>query len=183
METEATSLPGVRLIKPRVHGDSRGFFIETWHQERYAEAGIGGPFVQDNHSLSEAGILRGLHTQVERAQGKLVRCIEGTVFDVAVDIRRGSPTFLQWFGVELSAENHHQLWIPPGHAHGFCVLSKRAQVEYKCTDIYVPEDEITLAWNDPDIGIEWPLADPQLSDRDRSAPRVTELSDRLPVFA
>ncbi len=176
------ALPGVLLIAPVVHGDERGFFLETYHAGKYRAAGLDATFVQDNHSRSAAGILRGLHAQLARPQGKLVRCVEGEIFDVAVDIRRGSPTFGRWAGERLSAAGHRQLWIPPGHAHGFCVTIGPAQVEYKCTELYDPADEIAIAWNDPAIGIEWPLAGPQLSARDAAAPRLAEVLDRLPVW-
>jgi dTDP-4-dehydrorhamnose 3,5-epimerase len=182
MRFEPTRLPEVVVVEPDVHGDARGFFLETWHARKYRDGGVDACFVQDNHSLSERGVLRGLHAQRDQPQGKLVRAIEGRIFDVAVDIRRDSPTFLQWVGVELSAENYRQLWIPPGYAHGFCVLSERAQVEYKCTDFYRPEDEITVRWDDAEIGIDWPLADPTLSGRDAAAPTAAELGDRLPAW-
>ena len=138
--------------------------------------------MQDNHSLSRRGTLRGLHVQLPKSQGKLVRCTEGAVFDVAVDIRQGSPAFGRWFGIELSAENFRQLWIPPDFAHGFCVLSERAQVEYKCTELYDPAGDLSIGWNDPAIGVEWPIADPVLSPKDAAAPRLAELADRLPRF-
>jgi dTDP-4-dehydrorhamnose 3,5-epimerase len=176
------TLPGVRLIAPVVHGDERGFFLETYHAGKYRAAGLDATFVQDNHSRSAAGILRGLHAQLARPQGKLVRCVEGEIFDVAVDIRRGSPTFGRWLGERLSVADHRQLYIPPGYAHGFCVTAGPAQVEYKCTDFYDPADEIAIAWNDPAIGIEWPIGEPQLSPRDAAAPRLAELLDRLPVY-
>jgi len=178
-----TAIPEVILIEPDVHQDARGFFLETWHQEKYAEAGIVGPFVQDNHSHSARGTLRGLHAQLRHPQGKLVRAVEGEMFDVAVDIRRGSPTLGRWVGFSLSGDNFRQLWIPPGFAHGFCVLSERVHVEYKCTDFYDRGDEISVAWNDPEIGIEWPLRDPLLSSRDAGAPRLSEILDRLPALA
>lgn len=174
MSFKETPLPGVVLVEPRVFRDDRGFFLETYHAERYREGGIGEPFVQDNHSRSGRGILRGLHAQRQFPQGKLVRCVEGEIWDVAVDIRVGSPTFKQWFGVTLSAENFHQLYVPPGFAHGFCVLSEIAQVEYKCTDVYHPEDELGLVWNDPDLGIQWPVTEPTLSNKDREAHRLEE---------
>jgi dTDP-4-dehydrorhamnose 3,5-epimerase len=177
-----TTLPGVTLIEPDVFKDSRGFFLETWHQKRYAEAGIAGPFVQDNLSFSGRGTLRGLHAQVRRPQGKLVRAVEGEMLDVAVDIRRGSPTFGRWVGYVLSGENFRQLWIPPGFAHGFCVLSERVHVEYKCTDFYDKSDEITIAWNDPQIGIDWPAKEPLLSARDAAAPTLAATADRLPTY-
>jgi dTDP-4-dehydrorhamnose 3,5-epimerase len=176
-----TELPGVLRVEPRVHQDHRGFFLETYHREKYALGGIDGVFVQDNHSRSARGILRGLHAQGRRPQGKLVRCVEGAIFDVAVDIRRGSPTFARWVGAELTAENFHQLWVPPGFAHGFCVLSEAAQVEYKCTELYDAGDELAIRWDDPEIGIAWPVAEPVLSEKDAAAPRLAEI-ERLPIY-
>jgi dTDP-4-dehydrorhamnose 3,5-epimerase len=175
-----TGLPGVLLIEPDVFKDPRGFFLETYHERKYAEGGIAGPFVQDNHSYSSRGTLRGLHAQRTKPQGKLVRAVEGEMFDVAVDIRQDSPTFGKWVGFALSGENFRQLWIPPGFAHGFCVLSERVHVEYKCTDFYDKADEITVAWNDAAIGIAWPVEAPTLSARDAAAPRLAEMLDRLP---
>ena len=166
---EPTSLPGVFLLQPRVFGDERGFFLESWNAATFREAGFDLDFVQDNHSRSARGILRGLHYQTRHTQGKLVRVTAGAVFDVAVDLRRDSPTLGQWFGAELSAENHRMLWVPPGFAHGFYVLSESADFQYKCTDYYDPKSEITLAWNDPRVGIDWPIPpgeSPQLSDKD-----------------
>jgi dTDP-4-dehydrorhamnose 3,5-epimerase len=177
-----TELPGVLVIEPKVFSDVRGFFIETYHAERYAEHGIDGPFVQDNHSRSAGRTVRGLHLQLRRPQGKLVRVIEGEVYDVAVDVRRGSPTFGRWVAVVLSAANFRQCYIPPGFAHGFCVVSADAQVEYKCTDLYDPESEVGIAWNDPALAIPWPVADPLLSERDRHNPTLAELGDHLPLF-
>jgi dTDP-4-dehydrorhamnose 3,5-epimerase len=168
-----TDLPGVILIEPAVYGDDRGFFMETWQARRFADAGIDYAFVQDNFSQSSKGTLRGLHYQVEQAQGKLVRVVSGEVFDVAVDLRRSSRHFGQWLGAILSAENKHQLWVPPGFGHGFLVLSETAEFEYKCTDFYAPEHERSIRWDDPDIGIDWPLPDgqsPLLSDKDQAAP-------------
>ena len=184
MNVRETGLPGVLLIEPRVFRDHRGFFLESYREERYREHGIGGRFVQDNHSRSARHILRGLHAQVRHPQGKLVRCIEGAIFDVAVDIRRGSPRFGRWVGRELSAESFHQLWVPEGFAHGFCVLTESAQVEYKCTEVYRPDDELTVVWNDPEIGIDWPVDEPVLSEKDRDAPTLARLSadGRLPVY-
>ena len=174
-----TNIEGVILIEPVVHGDARGFFLETYHAEHYRAGGINGPFVQDNHSLSKRGTLRGLHAQFPRSQGKLVRVIEGEIFDVAVDARRGSPTWGQHFAAPLSAENHHQLYIPPGLIHGFCVTSEQAQVEYKCTEVYYPTDEFSVRWNDPDLAIPWPIENPTLSDKDRDAPLLRDSSDKL----
>lgn len=164
-----TSLPGVVIIEPKVFGDDRGFFMESWNARAFAEAGIPGPWVQDNHSRSARGVLRGLHYQVRQTQGKLVRASAGAVFDVAVDLRRSSPHFGKWTGVELSAENKRMLWVPPGFAHGFLTLTDTADFQYKCTDFYAPEWERALLWNDPAICIEWPLeADrqPALSAKD-----------------
>jgi len=177
----ATDLPGVVRVEPAVHRDHRGFFLETYHRAKYAAGGVDALFVQDNHSRSEHGILRGLHAQGRFPQGKLVRAVEGAIFDVAVDIRRGSPTFGRWVGVELSAEGFEQLYVPPGFAHGFCVLSDGAQVEYKCTEVYRPEDELAIRWDDPEIGIDWPIAHPVVSAKDAAAPRLAEI-ERLPRY-
>lgn len=168
-----TAIPDVLLVQPAVHGDQRGFFVETWHAERYAEAGIGGPFVQDNHSRSARHTLRGLHYQVRQPQGKLVRAAAGAIFDVAVDLRRSSPTFGRWVGAVLSDENHHQLWVPPGFAHGFYVLSAVADLMYKCTALYAPEHDRALRWDDARVAIDWPLVESGpllLSGRDAAAP-------------
>lgn len=181
MRVVETALPGVLLIEPRVHRDDRGFFVETYHAARYREAGMPDEFVQDNQSRSLQGTLRGLHWQWRRPQGKLVRAIEGAIFDVAVDIRPESATFGQWFGTELTAENFRQMFIPVGFAHGFCVLSPFAQIEYKCTDYYDADGEGGLAWDDPDVAIAWPVASPILSPRDRQHPRLVELSGRRPA--
>lgn len=172
MKFEQTSLPGVVRIEPTVFGDDRGFFMETWEREKFAEAGIDTSFVQDNHSRSRCGILRGLHYQLEQPQGKLVRVVSGEVFDVAVDVRKSSRHYGCWYGTLLSAENKHMLWVPPGYAHGFLVVSSVADFVYKCTDFYHPESERSIAWDDPEIGIAWPLEKdqiPQLSDKDASA--------------
>jgi dTDP-4-dehydrorhamnose 3,5-epimerase len=182
MEFIPTALPGVISVEPDVYKDARGFFLETWQEQKYRAGGIAGPFVQDNHSLSQEGTLRGLHLQCRHPQGKLVRVVEGEVFDVAVDVRRGSPTFGRWVGVTLSAENFRQFYIPPGFAHGFCVLSERGQLLYKCTDFYHPEDELTIAWNDPQIGIAWPLAEPLLSAKDAAGPLLAEVLEQLPPY-
>ncbi len=182
MKFNLTDLEGVILVEPTVHGDSRGFFIETYHEQRYVAGGIAERFVQDNHSKSKRGTLRGLHAQLRRPQGKLVRVVEGEIFDVAVDVRRGSPTFGRWVGEILSAENFRQLYVPPGFVHGFCVLSESAQVEYKVSDFFDPTDDHSVAWNDPDIAIDWPIDDPLLSDRDRAAPTLHETFDRLPIY-
>ncbi len=168
-----TAIPDVILIEPKVFGDHRGFFMETWQRETFAKNGIDYDFVQDNHSKSSHGILRGLHYQMEQTQGKLVRVVEGTVFDVAVDMRRSSATFGQWVGYELSGENRHMMWVPPGFAHGFYVMSESAEFVYKCTDYYAPEHEESLLWNDPALGIDWHLVNgiaPILSDKDANAP-------------
>jgi dTDP-4-dehydrorhamnose 3,5-epimerase len=170
-----TRLPEVLVIEPTVHRDARGFFVETYHARRYADHGLDATFVQDNHSRSVRGTLRGLHWQVERPQGKLVRALAGEIFDVAVDIRPGSPTFGQWVGVTLSADDFRQIYVPPGFAHGFCVTSEIAEVEYKCTDFYEPAAERGLIWNDPEVGIAWPISDPILSPRDRAHPTLAAL--------
>ena len=170
MDVVVTPIVGVLLIKPKVWGDARGYFVETWQKDRYAAAGINWPFVQDNHSKSTCGILRGLHYQKTRPQGKLVSVSLGSVFDVAVDIRQNSPTFGSWYGVELTQENQWQLWIAPGLAHGFVVTSPFAHFHYKCTDFYCPEDEGSIRWNDPAIGITWPVSEPILSEKDCQAP-------------
>ena len=170
MEVTKTRVDGVLLIKPKVFGDERGYFVETYQKDRYSEIGITHPFVQDNHSMSRRGILRGLHYQTKHPQGKLVMVSLGAVFDVAVDIRPDSPTFGKWFGAILSQENQHQLWIPPGLAHGFLVLSDIAHFHYKCTDFYDPKNETSILWNDPELNIEWPFAeDVVLSQKDMNA--------------
>jgi len=167
------AISDVILIEPAVFGDHRGFFMETWQRKTFAENGIDYDFVQDNHSKSSHGILRGLHYQIRQPQGKLVRVVQGAVFDVAVDMRKSSPTFGQWVGYELSAENKHMLWVPPGFAHGFYVISETAEFVYKCTDYYAPEHERSVRWNDADLAIDWHLVDgkePVLSDKDAQAP-------------
>jgi dTDP-4-dehydrorhamnose 3,5-epimerase len=180
MRFTPTELPGVILVEPDVHRDPRGFFLESYHQAKYAKGGIDTVFVQDNHSASQRGTLRGLHSQIEHAQDKLVRAVEGEIFDVAVDIRVGSPTFGRWTGVTLSADNFKQLYVPKGFAHGFCVLSETAQVEYKVTNFYHPEHEIVVQWNDPAIGIRWPIEKPLLSARDQAGKPLSELKGKLP---
>jgi dTDP-4-dehydrorhamnose 3,5-epimerase len=181
MNVEETRLPGVLLIKPDVHGDARGYFLEGWNRRRYAEGGLDRDFVQDNLSLSRQGILRGLHFQNPFPQGKLVQVLRGEVFDVAVDIRVGSPTFGQWYGVTLSEDNHYQLWVPEGFAHGFCVTSDMALFSYKCTDFYNPAAEFSLRWNDPDLAIDWPIQEPTLSAKDQAAIRLKDFAqDILP---
>jgi len=176
-----TELPEVLVIEPRLFKDDRGTFIEAWKQSTYTPHGAGGPFVQDNVSHSVRGTLRGLHFQEPRAQGKLVWAVAGAVFDVAVDVRRGSPTFGRWAGIELSADNHRQMWIPPGFAHGFCVLTESADCMYACSDYYAPDCEYAIAWNDPDVGIPWPVKEPMLSAKDARAPRLRD-APVLPSF-
>jgi len=168
LRVHSTALPGVLVIEPVVRTDERGFFLEAWHETRYREVGIDLPFVQDNHSRSVQGVLRGLHYQVQHPQGKLIRVVTGDVFDVAVDLRRSARTFGQWFGIVLSGANQKQLWVPPGFAHGFYTLTASADVLYKCTDFYVPQHSHTLRWDDPNIGIKWPLVDspPTLTPQD-----------------
>ncbi len=175
MKVIETALPGVLIIEPKAFGDHRGFFLETFQVERYREAGITLPFVQDNHSRSQRGVLRGLHFQKTRPQGKLVSVSRGAVYDVAVDIDPSSATHGKFVGVELNDDNHRQMWVPPGYAHGFCVLSEVADFQYKCTDFYFPADEGGLAWNDPDVGISWPIEAPQLSAKDANNPRLRDL--------
>jgi dTDP-4-dehydrorhamnose 3,5-epimerase len=181
MKIIPTNHPELLLIEPDVHRDARGFFLESYHAQRYADLGISGVFVQDNHSRSGRAVLRGLHYQFAHPQGKLIRVVSGRVFDVAVDIRRGSPYFGRWSGVELSGENQHQLYIPPGFAHGFCVLSEQVDFLYKCTDYYTPGDEYGIAWNDPALAIAWPEMDYLLSDKDRDYPVLAEAGP-LPVY-
>lgn len=179
MNVDPTPLPGVLLVSPRVFGDARGFFLETFHQAKYAPHGITGPFLQDNWSRSAKGILRGLHFQNPHAQGKLVQVVRGAVFDVAVDVRVGSPTFGKWYGVELSESNKLQLWLPPGYAHGFCALTDDTDFLYKCTALYAPEHEQAVRWDDAAIGIDWPLKQPLLSKKDLEAPLLAN-APRLP---
>lgn len=175
MNVIETGLPGVLILEPQVYGDERGFFMESYHRQRFAELGLPTEFVQDNHSRSTRGVLRGLHYQICQPQGKLVRVVRGAVFDVAVDLRRSSPTFGRWEGVELSEENKRMLWIPPGFAHGFLVLSDVADFLYKTTDFYAPQHERCLLWNDPAIGIAWPLeGEPILSVKDRAGKALSE---------
>jgi dTDP-4-dehydrorhamnose 3,5-epimerase len=177
VKVTATDLPGVLIIEPRVFGDERGFFLEAFQAERYRlEAGISLAFVQDNHSRSRRGVLRGLHAQKEHAQGKLVRVARGETFDVAVDIEPRSPTFGRWIGVTLSDTNHRQLWIPPGYAHGFGVVSEIADVEYKCTAYYQAQSEVGVIWNDPDLAIPWPIGSPTLSEKDKRLPTLAKLA-------
>ena len=177
MQTTRLAIPDVILIEPKVFGDARGFFFESFNQRAFnAATGTDYAFVQDNHSRSSRGVLRGLHYQIQQPQGKLVRVVHGAVFDVAVDIRKNSPTFGQWVGAELSADNHHQLWVPPGFAHGFVVLSETAEFLYKTTDYWAKDCEQAIIWNDPQVGIEWPAFDgqPLLSEKDQQAPKLSE---------
>lgn len=180
MKFTPTEIPEVIVVEPNVYKDERGFFLETFQAERYAAGGIPGPFVQDNHSKSSQNVLRGLHAQRLRPQGKLLRVVQGSIFDVAVDIRKSSPTFGKWVGVELTEDNFKQIYVPPGFVHGFAVLSPVAQVEYKCTDFYKKDDEITVLWNDPEIGVQWPLGDPILSEKDRNAQPLSQQMEILP---
>ena len=182
MNVVETRLPGVLILEPTVHGDARGFFQETWRADTFRQLGI-PDFVQDNHSRSAKGVLRGLHAQRLRPQGKLVRVSRGTVFDVAVDINPASATFGQYVGIELSDSNHRQLYIPPGYAHGFCVMSDDADFLYRCTDYYQPGDEIGVLWNDPDIAIAWPVSNPLLSAKDAALPTLNTLSRQHPGAA
>jgi dTDP-4-dehydrorhamnose 3,5-epimerase len=177
-----TDLPDVIIVEPDVYQDDRGFFLETYHLRKYGDGGIPTVFVQDNQSRSVYGTIRGLHTQQRHPQGKLIRVIEGEIFDVAVDIRRGAPTFLRWVVITLSAQNFRQCYIPAGFAHGFCVTSQVAQIEYKCTDFYDPADELHVRWDDPDIGIKWPIDSPILSPKDRAASYLRDVQERLPIF-
>jgi dTDP-4-dehydrorhamnose 3,5-epimerase len=181
MKVTKTAIPGVLILAPKIHGDQRGFFMETFRADRYAALGIAGRFVQDNLSRSACGVLRGLHLQNPRAQGKLVTVLRGRVLDVAVDVRRGSPTFGQHVAVELSEENRLQFWVPRGFAHGFLVLSETADFFYKCDDVYSPSDEIVVRWNDPAIGIAWGIDSPSLSARDASAPLLADVG-ALPAY-
>lgn len=174
MKVLETVLPGVLIIEPKIFGDDRGFFLETFQLERYTSFGIVPSFVQDNHSRSQQGVLRGLHFQRTRPQGKLVQVSRGAVFDVAVDVNPESDTCGQYVAVELNDQNHRQLWIPPGYAHGFCVLSDIADFQYKCTDLYFPKDEGGILWNDQDLNIPWPIETPMLSDKDQRLPTLKE---------
>lgn len=178
MKVHKGEIDGVVIFEPDVFRDSRGFFLETYHARKYAEAGL-PPFVQDNHSRSTKGTLRGLHAQRFHPQGKLLRVLEGEIYDIAVDARKGSPTFKRWMSVILSADNFRQIYVPPGFLHGFCVVSDVAQVEYKCTDFYDPSDEVGVIWNDPTLAIAWPVGDPVLSKKDQAHPRFDEILDKL----
>jgi len=184
MKVQETAIPGVLIIEPKVFGDQRGFFMETWQGERYAGHGVPERLVQDNMALSRHGVLRGLHAQYPHPQGKLVQVMRGEVFDVAVDIRLGSPWFGQWVGARLSGENKRQFWVPAGFAHGYCVLSDEALFTYKCSDFYHPEHELSVLWNDPAIGIDWPLdSTPLLSEKDREAAPLAGIDpQRLPSY-
>ena len=175
MKVTKTKLSGVLIIEPSVFGDERGFFKEIFQKERYDEIGINNSFVQDNYSRSEYGVLRGLHFQKKNPQGKLVSCTLGSVFDVIVDIKPDSKTFSQYIGVEISEKNHLQIWVPPGYAHGFCVLSEIADFHYKCTDFYFPNDEGGIVWNDPDVNVKWPISNPKLSSKDLKLPSLKTL--------
>jgi dTDP-4-dehydrorhamnose 3,5-epimerase len=177
-----TTLPGVLLIEPEVFGDDRGFFMETYRLDEFRAKGIGDVFVQDNHSRSARGVLRGLHYQEPNAQGKLVRCTRGAIYDVAVDIRRGSPSFGRWVGIDLTEANKLMLWIPPGFAHGFCAMEEGSDLVYKCTTVYDPAADRAILWNDPEIGIEWPITEPVLSGKDAAAPRLAEAL-ALPTYS
>lgn len=179
MNVHPTEIEGVLIVEPAVFRDPRGFFLETWHAEKYERAGIAGPFVQDNHSRSVRGTLRGLHAQRRHPQGKLVRAVRGEIWDVAVDIRPGSKTFGRWTAATLSEDNFRQLWVPPGMAHGFCVTSEVAEVEYKCTAPYDRADEIGVRWDDPALGIRWPVSAPILSPKDLALPTLAGLRDLL----
>ena len=180
MAAVPTKLEGLVVVEPDVFGDERGFLLETYNAPRWRDLGIDVGFVQDNHSRSVGGTLRGLHFQTSPGQAKLVRCVRGRIWDVAVDLRRDSPTYAQWEGYELDDEAHRQLYVPVGFAHGFCVLSDVADVGYKLSSLYDPATEAGIAWDDPEIGVEWPIDDPQLSDRDRTAPRLADVAGDLP---
>ena len=185
MKFVPTGIPGVILIEPHVYRDGRGFFLETYHAQKFEAGGIHATFVQDNHSSSMRGTIRGLHAQRRHPQGKLIRVIEGEIYDVAVDIRQGSPDFGRWVGTWLSAAGFVQLFVPPGFAHGFCVVSETAQVEYKCTDVYDPASEFSVRWDDSSLGIDWPIdriGEPILSERDRCAKTLSELIETLPRY-
>jgi len=183
MKISATPLEGVFLVEPQVFADKRGFFMETYNRDKYAGAGIAKEFVQDNFSHSTSGVLRGMHYQLGHAQAKLVYVIRGEVFDVVIDIRRGSPSFGKWYGVTLSCENKRQLFVPEGFAHGFCVMSAEADFVYKCSDFYSPADENGILWSDTDIGIDWPLKNPVLSDKDALYKPLKDIDRRLlPVY-
>lgn len=183
MNVIPTELPEVLIVAVAVHRDARGFFLEAYHERKFTDLGIAERFLQDNHSHSTRHVLRGLHYQLQNPQGKLVRVVRGEIWDVAVDIRKGSPRFGQWTAVTLSEENQQQLYVPPGFAHGFCVLSEVADVIYKCTNFYAPGDEYGLRWDDPAIGIDWPQADYLLSEKDQAYPWLRDMDGILPVYA
>jgi dTDP-4-dehydrorhamnose 3,5-epimerase len=178
-----TTLASVIVVEPDLFRDDRGFFLETFSRDKYARGGIDGEFRQDNQSRSTRNTIRGLHAQRHHPQGKLVRAVTGSIFDVVVDIRRGSPSYLKWIAVELSADNFRQIYVPPGFAHGICITSEFADIEYKCTDYYDPADELRIAWNDPSVGIRWPVADPVLSEKDRHARTIADQTALLPVYS
>jgi dTDP-4-dehydrorhamnose 3,5-epimerase len=182
MKFSTTPLTKLILIEPDVYEDNRGQFFEAYHRKKYSDGGIPDEFVQHNQSRSRKGVLRGLHMQLKKPQGKLVRVLSGEAFDVAVDIRIGSPTFKKWMGVVLSGDNHKQLFVPPGFAHGFFAMSENVEFEYKCTEFYDKNDEAVILWNDPDIGIDWPVNDPLLSEKDKTAPKLKDILDKLPRF-
>jgi dTDP-4-dehydrorhamnose 3,5-epimerase len=179
MKFTSTPLPGVIHIELDVYRDPRGYFLESFHEQKYADAGIAGPFVQDNFSRSSRGTLRGLHAQLTHPQAKLVHILSGEIWDVAVDIRPKSPTYKKWFGITLSSQKPSQLYVPVGYAHGFCVLSENAEVEYKCTDVYDPSHELHLLWNDPDLAIQWPIQNPTLSAKDRDGTSLRGIESKL----
>jgi dTDP-4-dehydrorhamnose 3,5-epimerase len=182
MKFVPTALPEVIIVEPQLYRDARGFFLETYNRDRYRQGGIDAVFVQDNHSCSVRDTVRGLHAQLRRPQAKLLRVIRGEIYDVAVDIRVGSPRYLQWAAVTLSADNFRQVYIPPGFAHGFCVTSDIAEVEYKCSDLYDPDDEVRILWNDPAIGVEWPAREPILSDKDRLGQPARAWAGKCPRY-
>lgn len=180
MHRVETAIPDLVLLEATAHGDDRGFLLESFREAEWAEHGVAGPFVQENHSRSSKHILRGLHFQTSPGQAKLVRCVRGAIWDVAVDLRPDSPTYKNWEGYELSDENHRQLFVPVGFGHGFCVLSDLADVAYKLTSVYDPATEAGIRWDDPEVGVEWPVGDPQLSERDKVAPILAEIEATLP---
>lgn len=184
MKVQPTELPGVLVIEPRIFGDDRGYFLETWQDERYGDIGVDVSFVQDNLSFSHAGVLRGLHLQYPHAQAKLVQVLVGEVFDVAVDVRPGSPNFGKWTSARISGDDKRQIFVPGGFAHGFCVLSDTVLLSYKCSTVYAPQSEITIRWDDPSIGIDWPVGSPEVSPKDARGLRLDEIDhERLPPFS
>lgn len=182
MKFITTELDGVLIVEPDVYRDARGFLLESYQQRKYMEGGVRAVFVQDNHSLSRRGTIRGLHTRRRRPQAKLIRVVRGAIFDVVVDVRKGSPTFCRWSGIELSADNFLQCYVPAGYAHGFCVRSEVAEVEYKCSEFYDPDDELTIMWNDPAIGVKWPTEEPLVSAKDSQARPLDQLAEFLPLY-